>query len=345
MILAAALWLALAQDTRALLVEIEGFDTRLAAIGAQVDSLEGRSVTLHAEEAAHRAELATADAKLAEMRAGTVQRVRAFYRLKRRGMARLLFDAQSPLELRRRIRYLLAILRADDARTRTFSSLVEGRRVAAEKVAADARVIDQLRADLTTQRDALQKEREARLALVRDVRTQPVLAGRLVQEKAQAAATLGASLRAVEATAPASTGGGDADFRAAKGRLPSPVEGRVARGYGAYTDPASGAAASNLGVDYVASFGAPFRAVADGVVTRAGYVRGYGQVVVVQHGSYTTLYAHANGLRVAQGQAVQRGDVLGLVGNTGLADDAEARLHFEIRYNGTPQDPAGWLGR
>ena len=94
-----------------------------------------------------------------------------------------------------------------------------------------------------------------------------------------------------------------------------------------------------------AALGSPFRAVADGVVTRSGYVRGYGQVVMVQHGPYTTLYAHANGLRVAQGQAVRQGDVLGLVGNTGLAEDAEARLHFELRYNNTPQDPAPWLAR
>ncbi|MFN7147007.1 MAG: M23 family metallopeptidase [Myxococcota bacterium] len=50
-------------------------------------------------------------------------------------------------------------------------------------------------------------------------------------------------------------------------------------------------------------------------------------------------------LAVAQGQAVKRGDVLGLVGNTGLAEDADARLHFEVRYNNTPQDPAEWLAR
>lgn len=339
-----AFWLAVAQDQRSLLAELETYDERITALEGQIASLEERARARQEDDEANRRALADVEKQLTTLREATATRLRTFYRLKRRGVARLLFDAESPFELRRRARYLLQILRADEARTRAFAASVEQRRAAAEKVEADNRVLDQLQADMKTQLTTLKEERASRASLVRDIREKPALAVRVVAERAEAAATLGASLRAREATAPVDAGGGDAGFRAARGRLPAPVEGRVVRGFGSYVDPASGATASNLGVDFAAGFGAPFRAVAGGIVTRAGYVRGYGQVVVLQHGSYTTLYAHANGLRVAQGQTVERGQVLGLVGNTGLAEDAEALLHFELRYNGTPQDPAGWLG-
>ena len=84
-------------------------------------------------------------------------------------------------------------------------------------------------------------------------------------------------------------------------------------------------------------------AVAAGTVIRAGYVRGFGQMVMVQHGTFSTLYAHASSLRVTVDQAVKAGDALGTVGTTGLADDSSPVLHFELRYNGTPQDPTDWL--
>ena len=125
--------------------------------------------------------------------------------------------------------------------------------------------------------------------------------------------------------------------------LPAPVEGSVLHPFGTSTDPVTGETVQSVGIDLTAPLGTPFRAVFPGTVTRSAYVRGYGQMVTVEHGSYVTIYAHANGLRVAAGQEVQAGDVLGLVGTTGLLQDATPRLHFEIRYNGTPQDPAPWL--
>lgn len=292
------------------------------------------------ERKAQLAVLASADATIAERRTETSRRVRTFYRLKRMGFARMLFEAEDPAELRRRVRYLWAVIRSDQSATREFADSLAERRALAARLEADVAALANVRAELQGRVTALQAERDRRAGLIRDVRTRPALATQVVQERSDAAAALSRTLAVSAApTAPAT------DFRAEKGRLPAPVNGSVARGFGPYTDPASGAPANNLGLDYAAALGTPFRAVADGEVTRSGYIRGYGQVVIVQHGPYTTLYAHANGLRVATGQSVHRGEVLGLVGNTGLAEDTEARLHFEIRYNNTPQDPSEWLGR
>jgi murein DD-endopeptidase MepM/ murein hydrolase activator NlpD len=116
------------------------------------------------------------------------------------------------------------------------------------------------------------------------------------------------------------------------------------RRFGKSVDPRTGATEKNAGIDIRAAFGTPFRAVADGVVQHNGYVPAFGMVVILQHGSYSSVYAHAGKTQVARGQTVRKGDVLGFVGETGVTDGEGPRLHFEIRYHQTPQDPMRWLG-
>jgi murein DD-endopeptidase MepM/ murein hydrolase activator NlpD len=98
--------------------------------------------------------------------------------------------------------------------------------------------------------------------------------------------------------------------------------------------------ALHIGIDYVAPVGTPVVAVADGTVLFAGPFSGYGNLIIIQHGGgYTTHYGHlsayAPGLTV--GGRVQRGQVLGKVGATGLASGPH--LHFEIRHEGSYIDP------
>jgi septal ring factor EnvC (AmiA/AmiB activator) len=238
-------------------------------------------------------------------------------------------------------------LTADETRTRQLTDAIEARRAANERVEADARLTAELRTELETRLAELEQRRDAQKRLLREIRSRNELATSAVREREESAAQLTATAEAEARTARAQPLAMPADveprFRAARGRLPAPVNGRTLRGYGPYNDPLTGAPVQNHGVDIAATVGSPIRAVFDGVVSRAGYVRGFGQVVTVQHGAYATLYAHANGLRVATGDAVRAGDVLGNVGTTGLTDDSVPRLHFEVRYNGTPQDPAEWL--
>lgn len=100
-----------------------------------------------------------------------------------------------------------------------------------------------------------------------------------------------------------------------------------------------------MGVDLAADYGSPVRAVFEGRVQLAQYVSGYGQTVAVKHGQFTTVYGHLSGLRVQPGQQVRAGDVIGLVGNSGLTDGDGYMLTFEVRYNGSAQDPLPWLSR
>ena len=98
-----------------------------------------------------------------------------------------------------------------------------------------------------------------------------------------------------------------------------------------------------MGIDIAVSFGAPIRAVASGKVKLAEFISGYGQTVAIEHGPYTTVYAHADKLLVRRGQQVRSGQEIARAGNSGLTSGADNMVTFEIRYNGSPQDPIPWL--
>jgi murein DD-endopeptidase MepM/ murein hydrolase activator NlpD len=96
------------------------------------------------------------------------------------------------------------------------------------------------------------------------------------------------------------------------------------------------------GIDIAISAGNPIIAAAPGVVTHAGWMGGYGNMVIVQHaGNLATGYAHQSQISVSAGQLVQQGQVLGLVGCTGHCFGDH--LHFEVYVDGAPNDPMRFL--
>lgn len=98
----------------------------------------------------------------------------------------------------------------------------------------------------------------------------------------------------------------------------------------------------HAGVDIAAAEGTPIHAADSGRVVIAGWTGGYGNYTCVQHSaSMTTCYAHQSRYGTSVGANVRRGQLIGYVGNTGHSFGAH--LHFEVRINGTPQDPTGYL--
>ncbi len=339
MIPALLLALVAAQPASDPLADLEAVERKLIALNEQTRALEARAEALATQSAADAARLTAADQSLKERHGRATKRLATWYRIKRRGLLRLVFDADGPTTLRRRTHYLKSLVEADERDARSLVEARDAARIASERVLADQRETAELRRDVDERRADLLRKRKARRRALLAVRDDPQALARLTTERGDPLQDAGPATDLTMAP--------DADtrFRALQGKLRAPVRGRIVRGYGAYIDGRSGQTLQSLGVDYAAPLGTPFVAVADGVVERAGYVRGFGQVVVVRHGSYSTLYAHANGLRVAQGQRVAMSEMLGTVGNTGLVVDDEARLHFEVRYNGTAQDPAEWLAK
>jgi murein DD-endopeptidase MepM/ murein hydrolase activator NlpD len=99
----------------------------------------------------------------------------------------------------------------------------------------------------------------------------------------------------------------------------------------------------HVGLDIAAPLGTAVRAPAEGVVTTAGPYPYYGQVIFLDHGGgFTTRYGHLSTADVKKGDRVERNDIIGRVGATGLATGSH--LHYEVRINGVPVDPYNYLG-
>jgi murein DD-endopeptidase MepM/ murein hydrolase activator NlpD len=135
-----------------------------------------------------------------------------------------------------------------------------------------------------------------------------------------------------------------------QGGGPAPA-GPIRQGGGGYIWPVNGPVVSpfgmrwgrlHAGVDIAVPAGTPIRAAAGGTVAIAGWMGGYGQYTCIQHGGgMATCYAHQSSIGVHTGQHVSQGQVIGAVGCTGHCFGDH--LHFEVRINGSPVDPMGYL--
>ncbi|YAF97934.1 MAG: murein hydrolase activator EnvC [Nodularia sp. CChRGM 3473] len=126
------------------------------------------------------------------------------------------------------------------------------------------------------------------------------------------------------------------------GILAFPSDARTSSAFGWRTHPILGYRRFHSGLDFAASYGSRIRAADSGTVIFAGWYGGYGRTIIIDHGeSMTTLYAHASELYVSEGQSVERGQAIAAVGSTGLSTGPH--LHFEVRRNGSPVNPADFL--
>ncbi len=166
----------------------------------------------------------------------------------------------------------------------------------------------------------IHKEREFYEAGVKELE----LAAKALREKLL-------SLEKAEVTPPDLPGG----FSAAKGRLPLPCAGQIHR-------PGAGGVENGLkGVFILAPAGAGAKAVFPGRIEFSGNLKGYGEIVVINHGSrYFTVTAYLERRKGEEGKMVKAGDVIGHLGRN---DPTGGRLYFEIRRGATNLDPAEWL--
>ena len=124
----------------------------------------------------------------------------------------------------------------------------------------------------------------------------------------------------------------------AAGSLIWPASGLITSGFGWRIDPIFHRRALHTGIDIGAPWGAPVEAAEAGTVLYVGWMTGYGNVVVLDHGNgVSTVYAHLSKYVVRSGQTVRRGDVIARVGSTGWSTGPH--LHFEVRQDGQPIDP------
>ncbi len=117
---------------------------------------------------------------------------------------------------------------------------------------------------------------------------------------------------------------------------------RIGSGFGWRIDPVYHTTRFHAGLDFTAPIGTEIYATAQGTVSETGWKQGYGNAIQINHGfGYETLYAHLSAIKVRTGQRVKRGDIIGLVGNTGKSTGPH--LHYEVHYRGQAVNPMNFF--
>lgn len=316
---------------------LDELDRRIAEVALEQARLAGHRTQKANALAEIDARITAARARITTARAHLTTRLRARARLtaaadhlpaltgpprdtlRRRGLLRAVLH-QDLLQIRR--------LRADEAALRALRP---------EHAAATA-ALEATEAEVAAQRATLEDERAVRTALLATVRGERRLAERLTAARAarlDALPLATAALSAVAATAA---------FADHKGQLPPPVAGRLLTRFGRARDPELGTVTFNTGVTLDAPHGAPVRAVHQGRVVYSGWYKGFGNLVIIDHGDdFHTLYGHLSAIRRARGETVATGTIIGEVGDAGSLGGPQ--LHFELRARRAPVDPVPWLRR
>ncbi len=329
--------LATLKDQRAGVLElIDVLHARGRASAQRSKALERELQALQVQKArvAKQAALAQrlVDAQVEELK----PRLRVMDRLHRRGRLEVLLSAGDFASLVWRQRALTALVERDvrllgetraaqafQARTEALLGRVE------QTQSQRAELLEQERALAHAQMDILS-------SLLRRIGADAQLASRVVRELELTERRLARMVEVVE------TDVVDRGFGRLRGRLPWPTRGIIEVAFGQVLNPRFNTVTFQKGLDLRAPAGEPVRAVASGRVVYAGWMKGYGNLLIVDHGGgYHTVMAHLAGFLRAVGDDVLTGDELARVGDSG--SHKGAYLYFELRKNGIALDPKAWL--
>lgn len=314
-----------------------------------IGRIAGTLHELNAELATQKRKLAALEKKRTDLENSVaVQRrllseqIRAAYAMGRQEYLKILLNQQEPATLGRVITYYDYLNRARSARITALLDAMKQLDVVRQQIETESVRLATLRDQQRQQKADLEQNQAARTRLMarlkQDMSSKSERLQHMLSDEKELESLVSSLAQALE-DIPAEPGN-HRPFGKLKGRLPWPLRGAIIDHYGRRR-------VGNLrwqGVLIAAKEGQPVRAVSYGRVAFADWLRGYGMLLIIDHGDgYMTLYGHNQTLYKEVGDWVEAGDVIATAGVSG--GDNTSALYFEIRRNGKPTDPSKWCRR
>ena len=276
------------------------------------------------------------ESSIAAARPVLATRARALYTLGELSYLRMLLSVDRPSDIFRGYRFVSALARRDNQRIAGFRSDLAALAATRAELERRTREALELRRSLERTRRALDADRRRKEQLLTEIVDRKETHAAYLQELEAAENRLQQMLQGL------TTDDVAVPIPAFKGSLPWPVAGRIRVAFGRRKHPRFETYTVENGIEIEAPENTPVSAVHEGAVVFADRFRGYGLMVVLDHGGkHHSLYAHLNELRVQTGETVAAGRVLGTAGSS-LEGPG---IYFEVRFQGRPEDPLEWLSR
>jgi septal ring factor EnvC (AmiA/AmiB activator) len=271
---------------------------------------------------------------LGEIEERLARRLVAFYKYSKRGYVQVLAGSRDLEDLAKRVKYLRLIMSSDQRLFHETADLQRKHKEEIQQVRDKVATIERMEKEESDRLLGIKDDLDKKVLVLMKIHKERELYETGVKELELAAKTLKEkllSLEKAEVTSPDLPGG----FSAAKGTLPLPCAGKIQR-------PGAGGVENGLrGVFIIAPGAAEAKAVFPGRIEFSGNLKGYGEIIVINHGDrHFTVTAYLERRKGEEGKMVKAGDVIGTLGKN---DSAGGRLYFEIRRGGTNLDPAEWV--
>ena len=285
-------------------------------------------------------------------------RLASLYKAGEIGGVRVFFSSESFPQTMENMRYMKAVLENDRALFTEYNARVERLKILKGSLEGDAARKERLRNDIEARKKEIEADRRDKAAYLAQLRQDKKGYLASLKELEANARRLQTMVERLEArsrrvytgkkenkqlVSPTSLPpAADKGFGAQRGRLAIPARGEIIGSFGRHKHPEFNSFTVSNGISIAAPLGADIHSVFDGQVIFADYFKGYGNMVIIDHGGgFFSLYAHASRILKRVGAAVGRNEVVATVGD---GDSSRGpMLYFEIRYQGKPVDPAPWF--
>ena len=332
---------------RSILTELERIDREIQAGSSELADHRRRLREAETSIADIEQTNAVTSQQLAKLKEHYRLRIRALYKMNRSGgYALAVLSSDNFSTAYKRARYLGIIAERDQRLIREYSAALEELARREQEARERTSEIVTRRSTVEAKRVSLEVRRKKKAELLGSVKQEKSVYEATLKDLEESSANLWSMVRMAEQEkkpakkkAPvreASAGGPGRD------RFPWPLSGQVLTRFGMQRHPEFGTVVYRRGIDIAARTGDEVHAVHDGQVVYADWYKGYGRLVIVDHGDgLYTLYGHLSQIDVNGGDRVARGQAIGRAGDTGSLKGS--RLYFEVRRNGEAEDPLLWL--